>query len=587
MNNYKDQKFKVERENNPKLVKQTSNYTLPNQHNQRSNKKFSTSINEMQKIVNPPKVHYLNKNQQETLFQNPSNPHPPPIQTNINNKDYYSTGFKSQPFSPIHRTYVKPQNYEQPKKVSHVIRRSFRDAPDFSSGNSFKPHAKPIYIEKKTEISKPTEMIETVIEKSVPVFIKNDDLFFKNEVRDLKAKIAFLENENNNLKNKEKKNTVVEINKEIVTTITDQHELKELEKIIAGLQRDIERLNSVIKDLERVNIKLELENERLGNENEKVKDLMNKNSDLSDKVHQLKQQIVTMNNLNGQKTDISIERLIEENTKLKEKVDGLEERIRKKEDWEEKNKRSQEREFDSLRNQIKEQKRLTEESKRNEDTLRNKLEDNELRSKRVLSDFEEAVEKNKKLNNRIKQLEKLLEDSNESVKVKLDDQQMSLSELYKRQVEDLKREMESVSLLSEEEKTRNSKLTNNINNLQEENRELRKIIDKLQEKNKEGNVAEFVFGEEREVVVGMSPEEINPEHLNNLRKGNNNIKEEYEQTLKSNIKMLEGQLEEAMNKLAKKKSKNKNLKEKLTFNTFRLLAVSSELERLRDNTSTE
>ena len=124
-----------------------------------------------------------------------------------------------------------------------MYKKSYQEIPEVNKGNQFRKGSngetiviektteieKPVYIEKETEIIKPGERIETVIEK--PVYIKENNTALESEVRELRSRVHMLERENDLLRNTTVEPKIVEINREKVTTITDEHEKRELENL--------------------------------------------------------------------------------------------------------------------------------------------------------------------------------------------------------------------------------------------------------------------------------------------------------------------------------------------------------------------
>lgn len=548
----------------------------------------------------------INREPQRTVYsQRNVDPNQQTIRTDNNlayNTNSYISSYNNLIKSPqYNKSYYSGSNYNMPKTTTKVYKKSYQNVPEANKGNQFRKSSngdtiiiektiekeKPVYIEKETEIIKPGERVETVIEK--PIYIKENDPSLEAEIRELRSKVYMLENENNLLKNTTVEPKIVEIKKEKVVTITDEHEKKSLEIKIADLSRELENTKELNKKIDTKNIKLEYDNQRLSEENQKAKELMDENLDLKNEVHSLKQQLITMNNLNSDKAKWGNERMIEENKRIKNDLDSLKEKLKEQCDRNDKDRKLLELEVAKYKDLLNEGKGKIDTSARNEQTLNNKITQYEDVFKRLQSDLESEKEKNRVLSAKVNEAQQAIEDAKNSVQMKLDNQQLTLSQIYKQQNEALKEEMDKQMNVLIEERNKNSKIGDQLASIQNENSDLKNIINQLEDKNKELEIQIEERQIEEEDIDGDNERKqtngsMDPEHLVNLRDNNKEIKEEYENMLKDNITMLEQQLDEVNAKLLKKKSKGKSMKTQLNLNTFRLIATLSELERLRNST---
>ena len=442
---------------------------------------------------------------------------------------------------------------------------------------------RPVYVDKKIEVVRgPPITIEKIVEK--PVYVSRPNPQMEKEIKGLRDHTATLESENARLKAENERERVIEINKETVTTITDQHELKAWENKVKDLEASKARLESAVKQLEHENIRLKYENDTLKNEVAPLNDLKEKNRDLSGEIHSLRQKLATINSINEERTT-SDNKMARETQQLRQEISEIKNDYQKKvKDLEVVKSQLEE----SLKTSNAEATKLKESIKDKETGYNNvcdKIRAYEGQINQLKGDLERYTRDIEHLRSKNTQLSQDLEEAKQSVQSKLDNQHMSISELYKKQIDEYKKifEEKQDELTAFQNKIEN--LERYIEDLEKDKSELQHLIMDLQDQNKElnGQVEELAAKEElvEENIEDDKSFEVDIDPLDDLRDKNVTIKEEYEHMMRESVVALEQQLEDAYNQISKKKNKNKSLKEKLMFNNFRLVATASELERLR------
>lgn len=450
---------------------------------------------------------------------------------------------------------------------------------------------RPVYIDRKVETVKPqTITVEKIIEKPVEkiVYVSKQDPEVDRELIRLREKVSYLEADNIRLKNENAIERVVEINKETVTTITDEHELKEWENKVKVLEAKLMQLEASIKHLEHDNIRLTFENDNLRKEATIVSDLKEKNHNILDELHLLKQKMITANTLNDERSMVD-SKLAMETQQLKQEIAEIKNQYKYKLSELE---AAKSRSDDALAvaNSEMSKLKLTLEFKDKEQlNMSTRVNEHEINVTRLKLENDKYIKEIDQLKSQNSQLIHNLEDSKVSVQRKLDDQHLSLSELYKNQVENYKTMFEERNAEYSALVKRVDNQENLISDLEHEKQQLTRMIIDSQDKNRD-LMERLDYLEIKEEILedkieDHKPFEVNIDTLEDLRDKNMTIKDEYEQMIKGSVMAMEQQLEEAYQKITKKQEKNKLLKQKLSFNTFRLIAAVSELERLRQMTT--
>lgn len=446
---------------------------------------------------------------------------------------------------------------------------------------------KPVYIDKKVEVMKTKPItIERVVEKPVEkiVYLNKPNQELDTELNRLRDRVYILENENLRLIADRGVERVVEINKETVTTITDEHNVKEWENKCKSLEAKVSQLESANKKLEHENVRLKYDNELCHKEISIVTELKDKNHNLSDELHILKQKLITMNTLNEEKSQID-QKFNQETVKYKQEISELKNKYKLKLADIEASRSASDENLKKAITEIAKLKQTIESKDKNQNDISLKISDYETVIQKLRADSERLLIEIDNLKYHNTQLSHNLEESKLAVQRKLDDQHLSISELYKKQLDEYKIRYEDKSTAWIEISYRNERLEKYVSELETEKNELQRLVMDLQEQNRRLNerVDELEIKEEivNDTTTGSKPYEAEIDPLADLKHKNYAMKNEYEQMMKNNISTMEQQLEEAYKRIAKKQEKTKQLKQKLSFSTFRLIAAVSELERLR------